>query len=127
MKKNISILIPFEEKLNSYYGGAIARWANEVYSKIGDFDVKTLGRICNDSNDYKAIKIVSRCNIIFNIFIKVPYLRRLLAWFYCLVYIKEIKKSEVVEIHNSYKYISILKKLNYKGKIILHIIIIWNI
>jgi glycosyltransferase involved in cell wall biosynthesis len=120
LKKNISILIPFEEKLNSYYGGAIARWANEVYSKIDDFDVKTFGRICNDSNDYKAIKIVSRCNILFNIVIKVPYLRRLLAWLYCLVYIKEIKKSNIVEIHNSYKYISILKKLNYKGKIILH-------
>lgn len=120
MKKNISILIPFEEKLNSYYGGAIARWVSEVYSKIDDFEVKTLGRICKDSNDYEAIKIISRCNILFNIVIKLPYLRRFLSWFYCVIYFKEIKKSDVVEIHNSYKYISILKKLNYKGKIILH-------
>jgi glycosyltransferase involved in cell wall biosynthesis len=120
VKKSISILIPFEEKLNSYYGGAIARWVNEVHSRNNDFDVKVFGRICNDVNDYKSINIVSKYNFLFNIILKIPYLRRLLTWFYCLIYIKEIRACDVVEIHNSYNYISILKKLRYKGKIILH-------
>ena len=118
---NISILIPFGERLNSYYGGAVARWVNEVYSRVdGDCKIKVYGRVCNDKNDYKSINVISKYNAIFNFITRVPYIRRSLFWLYCRLYYKNIKESSIIEVHNSYQYIHILRKMGFKGKIILH-------
>jgi len=114
------VLIPFQERLNAYYGGAIARWINEVYSVTQEIEIKTCGVVCGDENDYMGLNIISRYSVLFITIQKIPFIRRILKNVYCHIYSSEIMNSEVLEIHNSYQYIDNIRKIGYTGKIFLH-------
>lgn len=120
--KKFTILLPFQEILNSFFGGAIARWVNEVYrsSEIFNLDIKVCGMVALDSNDYNELKIISKNRYIFLTLMKIPLARRILSLLYCFLYRKEILDSDLIEIHNSYEYIKYIRFLGYKGKLILH-------
>jgi hypothetical protein len=43
-KLSVAVLLSGREQFSVYYGGAIARWTYEVYSRLGDHvDVKVYG------------------------------------------------------------------------------------
>ncbi len=114
------VLIPFQERLNAYYGGAISRWVNEVYSVTQEIEVTVCGVACGDENDYTGLNKISKYSALFIAIQKIPFIRRILFFFYCHTYSSEIMDSEVLEIHNSYQYIKIIRKIGYTGKIFLH-------
>jgi len=126
--KKISILVPSQEYLNSFRGGAIARWIYHVYSSEKEkYEFSILGRILNDEHDFKntnALKIVSKYNYLLKIVTKTPIIRTLFKPFissiYLKIYMNNILESEILEIHNSVEYISKIRKSKFLGKIILH-------
>ena len=67
----VSILVPVQEYLNRYRGGAIARWIYHVYSsKKSKYTFHILGRILNNEHDFKdinALKVVTKYNSLLNI------------------------------------------------------------
>lgn len=126
--KKVSILIPIQEYLNSYRGGAIARWIYHVYnSEKTNYKFYILGRTLNDEHDFKDINsldIISKYNYLLKIVTKTPIIRTLFKPFissiYLKVYINNILDSEILEIHNSVEYISKIRRSKFTGKIILH-------
>ena len=124
----VSILVPVQEYLNSYRGGAIARWIYHVYnSEKSDHQFYILGRTLNDEHDFKninSLKVVSKYNSLLNRLTRTPIVRTIFKPFisliYLKVYIKSILSSDLLEIHNSVEYISKIRKLKFEGKIILH-------
>ncbi|MDD2450471.1 MAG: glycosyltransferase family 4 protein [Sulfurovum sp.] len=126
--KKVSILIPVQEYLNSYRGGAIARWISHVY-KGGkhDYQFDILGRTLNDEYDFRntdSLTIVSKYNNLLNVLTGLPIIRTIFKPFissiYLKIYRKDIRSSEILEVHNSIEYIAKIRKLNFSGKIILH-------
>lgn len=126
--KKISILVPVQEYLNSYRGGAISRWIYHVYnSEKANHKFYILGRTLNDEYDFKnsnSLSIVSKYNNLLNILTRTPIIRTIFKPFissiYLKFYIKNILSCEILEIHNSFEYISKIRKLKFSGKIILH-------
>lgn len=126
--KKVSILIPVQEYLNSYRGGAIARWIYHVYNgEKSDYQFDILGRTLNDNHDFKntdSLTIVSKYNNLLNALTRLPIIRTLFKPFISSIYLKIYKKnilsSEILEIHNSIEYISKIRNLKFSGKIILH-------
>ncbi|MDD3591555.1 MAG: glycosyltransferase family 4 protein [Sulfurovum sp.] len=126
--KKVSILIPLQEYLNSYRGGAIARWIYHVYNaQTPDYQFDILGRTLNDNHDFKnadSLTIVSKYNHLLNALTRLPIIRTIFKPFVSSIYLKIYRKnmlsSEMLEIHNSIEYISKIRKLNFSGKIILH-------
>lgn len=126
--KKVSILIPVQEYLNSYRGGAIARWIAHVYNgQTSDYQFNILGRTLNDEHDYKninSLNIVSKYNQLLNLLTKTPIIRifckPLVSSIYLKIYRKNILTSDILEIHNSVEYIAKIRKLKFFGKIILH-------
>lgn len=126
--KTIAVLIPIQEYLNSFKGGAIARWVYEVYSfENNNYQFNILGRVLDDNYDYEdvnSLRIKSKFNHLFNFLTKTPIIRNIFKPFISSIYIKAYKKeilaNQILEIHNSVEYINKIRKMNYKGKIILH-------
>lgn len=126
--KKISILVPVQEYLNSYRGGAIARWIYHVYnSENTNYTFNLLGRTLNNDHDFRninSLRILSKYNALLNVLTKTPIIRTIFKPFisliYLKVYIKSILSSEILEVHNSVEYISKIRKLKFSGKIILH-------
>lgn len=124
----VSILIPFREHLNSYRGGAIARWIWHVYTcKKSDYHFDILGRIINDEYDFQSadsLTIISKCNHLLDILTQSPIIRTILkphiTSIYLKIYKKNILASDILEIHNSIEYVSKIRDLKFSGKIILH-------
>lgn len=124
----VSILIPVQEYLNSYRGGAIARWAYHAYNyEKPDYQFDILGRTLNDNHDFKSIDsltIISKYNHLLNVLTRLPIIRTIFKPFISLIYLKIYRKnilaSEILEIHNSIEYIAKIRKLHFAGKIILH-------
>jgi glycosyltransferase involved in cell wall biosynthesis len=124
----VSILIPFREHLNSYRGGAIARWIWHVYTcKKPDYHFDILGRIINDEYDFQSadsLTIVSKYNHLLDILTQSPIIRTILkphiTSIYLKIYKKNILSSDILEIHNSIGYVSKIRDLKFSGKIILH-------
>jgi glycosyltransferase involved in cell wall biosynthesis len=124
----VSILVPVQEYINSYRGGAIARWIYHVYnSKKSEHRFYVLGRILNNEHDFKdinALKVVTKYNALLNILTRIPIVRTLFKPFistiYLNIYLKSILSSDILEIHNSVEYISKIRGLKFSGKIILH-------
>ena len=125
---NISILIPIQEYLNSYRGGAIARWIWHVYTcKKIDYQFNILGRTLNDKHDFQntdSLIVVSKYNHLLNILTRLPIVRNILKPYISSIYLKIYKKnilaSDILEIHNSIEYVSKIRGLKFSGKIILH-------
>ncbi|MDD2399605.1 MAG: glycosyltransferase family 4 protein [Sulfurovum sp.] len=126
--KKVSILIPVQEYLNSYRGGAIARWIYHVYNgEKSDYQFDILGRTLNDEYDFQntnSLTIISKSNHLLNALTRLPIIRTIFKPFtssiYLKIYRKNILSSKILEIHNSIEYISKIRKLNFSGKIILH-------
>ena len=115
------ILLPETEIFDSYYGGAIARWVQEVYSLTDSLDITIYGRIKKNSLTlHQGVKISTASNFLISVIRKVPFIRRGLKYIYCATFYKKIKNREIIEIHNVPDYVLILRFYGYKGKIILH-------
>lgn len=134
MNKTVSVIFPYAESYDSNYGGAIARWVYEVSSRVNNtYDVTVYSASLNNNygtviNNYYGIycnfiKYIERQYAKYRLLDKIIYqVKRFTCrdtvWVYSLF--SKLKKSDVIIIHNRPKVPSQLRKLGYKGKIILH-------
>lgn len=116
--KRVAVVLPFEEVFSSFFGGAIARWVYEVYSRCSTINKIIIGRIDKKSN-FK-IESTSHPYHICRYLFKIPYVRRCVHRIYLYQSLGEIRGSDVVHVHNAPKYVIYLNKVGIKSKIILH-------
>ena len=121
-KLSVAVLLSGREKFSAYYGGALARWTYEVYSRINhEIDVTVFGfpTAAEDlyplpyqsSEAWRACEIVSR----------VPVARRYEDQLWLRALMPRLRRFDLLHIHNRPQWVVPLRHLGYQGAILLHL------
>jgi glycosyltransferase involved in cell wall biosynthesis len=118
---SIAVLLSGREEFSPYYGGAIARWTYEVYSRVREhINVTVFGFPTAKADLYPLPHKTNRAWLAFDIIRKIPKLRRYSAAIYLRPLREWFKTLDVIHIQNRPGWVSILRRLGYEGVIILH-------
>ncbi len=118
----VGVLLSGREQFSPYYGGALARWTYEVYSRLRDrMDVTVFGYPTSAEQLYNLSHRTSgvwrACNLISTI----PVLRRWDEPLWLRALIKSLRHLDVVHIHNRPQWVRELRRMGYEGRIWLHL------
>ena len=108
-KLSVAVLLSSREKFSAYYGGALARWTYEVYSRIThEIDVTVFGfpTAAQDlyplpyqsSEAWRACEIVSR----------VPMARRYEDQLWLRALMPRLRRFDLLHIHNRPQWVGLL-------------------
>jgi glycosyltransferase involved in cell wall biosynthesis len=121
-KLAVAVLLSGREKFSGYWGGALARWTYEVYSRLGScfaigiFGFPTAGQDLyplphSSSALWRACDVVSR----------IPFVRRYEDHLWLRALLPQLRKFDFVHIHNRPQWARILRDFGYEGRIVLHL------
>jgi spore coat protein SA len=118
----VGVLLSGREPFSPFYGGALARWTYEVYSRLRDrVEVTVFGYPTSAEQLYSLSHSTSgvwrACNLISTI----PGLRRWDEPLWLRGLIKRLRHLDVVHIHNRPQWARELRRMGYKGAICLHL------
>jgi glycosyltransferase involved in cell wall biosynthesis len=121
-KPTVAVLLSSREKFSAYYGGALARWTYEVYSRLGShLDVTVFGYPTASEDRYRLPHASSSawrfCNFISHIHRARRYEERL--WLRALF--SRLRGFDVIHIHNRPQWARVLRDFGYEGVIVLHL------
>ncbi|HXM63773.1 MAG TPA: glycosyltransferase family 4 protein [Terriglobales bacterium] len=117
-----AVLLSGREKFSPYYGGALARWTYEVYSRLRqEIDVTVFG-FPTDSEDvyplshqsseaWRACQFVSR----------IPVARRYEDQLWLRALMPRLRRFDFLHIHNRPQWVASLRQMDYEGAILLHL------
>jgi len=119
---SVAVLLSGREQFSSYFGGAVARWTYEVYSRLIDrVEVTVFGfptrekDLCplrhETSEAWRACALVAR----------IPLARRYEEILWLRALIRRLRRYDVVHIHNRPQWVAALRNIGYKGAIVLHL------
>ena len=122
MKRSVGVLLSSREQFSPYYGGALARWTYEVYSRLRDrIEVTVFGYPTPVEHLYdlphRSSGVWKACDLISG----VPLLRRWDEPLWLRGLIKSLRRLDVVHIHNRPQWVGELRQLGYAGTIWLHL------
>jgi spore coat protein SA len=118
----VGVLLSGREKFSPFYGGALARWTYEVYSRLRDqFEVTVFGFPTAGEQLYNLSHRTSGAWRICNLIAPIPFLRRFdePLWLWSLI--GSLRQLDVVHIHNRPQWVRELRRMKYQGKIWLHL------
>jgi len=121
-KLSVAVLLSGREQFSVYYGGALARWTYEVYSRLqGQLDVSVFGFPTDPESAYplghessawwRACALMSRA----------PVLRRYEDYFWLRALMPRLRQFAVVHLHNRPQWAGLLRSLGYRGAVIVHL------
>ena len=119
---SVAVLLSGREQFSVYYGGALARWTYEVYSRIqNDVDVEVFGFPTDQRTSYPLTHRSNSAWRLCALMSQVPGLRRYedLVWLRSLI--PSLRRFEVVHIHNRPQWAQSLRSLGYAGFIVVHL------
>jgi spore coat protein SA len=122
MTLKVGVLLSGREKFSPFYGGALARWTYEVYSRLRDrMAVTVFGFPTAVEHLYNLSHSTSgvwrACDVISTI----PVLRRWDEPLWLRGLIKSLHSLDVVHIHNRPQWVRELRRLGYNRTIWLHL------
>jgi spore coat protein SA len=118
----VGVLLSGREQFSPFFGGALARWTYEVYSRLqGRVEAKVFGYPTAAEDLYnlphRTSGIWRACDLIS----KIPVLRRWDEPLWLRGLIKRLRQLDVVHIHNRPQWVRELRRLGYGGTIWLHL------
>jgi spore coat protein SA len=118
----VGVLLSGREQFSPYYGGALARWTFEVYSRLRDhIDVTVFGYPTTPDQLYplshRTSPLWRACNLISHI----PGARRWEEPLWLRAFSRDFHKFDVIHIHNRPQWVTELRNMGYKGVIWLHL------
>ncbi|MGA2964999.1 MAG: glycosyltransferase family 4 protein [Terriglobales bacterium] len=118
----VGVLLSGREQFSPFFGGALARWTYEVYSRLRDrVDVTVFGYPTSAEHRYGlphgTSGVWKACDLIST----VPVLRRWDEPLWLRGLIKRLRPLDVVHIHNRPQWVRELRGLGYEGAIWLHL------
>lgn len=117
----VGVLLAGGEKFGPYFGGAVARWTYEVYRRLpGRFEVTVVGHPTPVADRYDFRHRGSRWWLPYMLATRVPLLRRYAAWIWVGGITPRIREMDILHVHNRPGWVPILRRLGYRGRIILH-------
>jgi glycosyltransferase involved in cell wall biosynthesis len=121
-KLSVAVLLSGREKFSAYYGGALARWTYEVYSRLTkEADVTVFGVPTSPEDVYplphessgvwRACQVVSR----------IPVARRYEEPLWLRALLPRLREFDLLHIHNRPQWAGFLRRMGYEGRILLHL------
>jgi glycosyltransferase involved in cell wall biosynthesis len=121
-KLSVAVLLSSREKFSAYYGGALARWTYEVYSRLTErIDVTVFGFPTRSEDVYplshqssgawRACEVVSR----------IPGARRYEEQLWLRALMRRLRQVDLLHIHNRPQWVAVLRRMGYGGAILLHL------
>jgi spore coat protein SA len=121
-RPSVAVLLSGREKFSAYYGGALARWTYEVYSRIADeIDVTVFGFPTRTDDlyplPYRSSGAWCACEFVS----RIPVARRYEEQLWLRSLIRRIRAFDLVHIHNRPQWVGVLRRMGYSGTILLHL------
>ncbi len=121
-RPSVAVLLSGREQFSSYYGGAVARWTYEVYSLLSDRVAATVFGFPTRSEDlyplpHESSKVYRACRVI----ARIPLARCHEETLWLRALIKRLREFDVVHIHNRPQWGPALRRMGYRGALILHL------
>lgn len=119
---SVAVLLSGREQFSPYFGGALARWTYEVYSRLnGRVAVTVFGFPTEEKNLYPLRHETSEMWRACVRLSRIPVARRYeeILWLHALI--RRLREFDVVHIHNRPQWVAVLRKMGYEGAIMLHL------
>ncbi len=121
-RPSVAVLLSSREKFSAYYGGALARWTYEVYSRLtAEIDATVFGFPTRNEDVYplshQSSSIWRACEFAS----RVPVARRYEEHLWLRALMRRLREFDVLHIHNRPQWVTILREMGYEGAILLHL------
>ena len=121
-KRSVAVLLSGREQFSSYFGGAVARWTYEVYSRLGNQCAATVfGFPTRPENRYAVPHETSQMWRTCSVISQIPLARRYEETIWLRALLPRLRHFEIVHIHNRPQWPATLRKFGYQGAIVLHL------
>jgi glycosyltransferase involved in cell wall biosynthesis len=121
-KVTVAVLLSSREKFSAYYGGALARWTFEVYSRLGnDLNVTVFGYPTAAEDLYPLPHATSSFWRLCDFISQIPGARRYEENLWLRALFSRIRAFDVIHIHNRPQWTKVLRDFGYEGTIVLHL------
>ncbi len=118
----VGVLLSSREQFSPFFGGALARWTYEVYSRLTDrMQVTVFGFPTSAEHLYNLPHRTSGVWRACDLISRIPVLRRWDEPLWLRGLIKSLRQLDVVHIHNRPQWVRELRRLGYEGAIWLHL------
>ena len=119
---SVAVLLSGREKFSAYYGGALARWTYEVYSRINhEIDVTVFGFPTASQDIYPLSHQSSEAWRACDIVSRVPVARRYEDQLWLRTLMPRLRRFDLIHIHNRPQWIGFLRRMGYAGAVLLHL------
>ena len=121
-KLRVAVLLSGREKFSAYYGGALARWSYEVYRHLThELDVTVFGFPTPPADLYPLPHETSYSWALCAAAARIPVIRRYEDRLWLQSLAGRLRYFSVVHIHNRPQWAHILRRLGYRGAVIVHL------
>jgi glycosyltransferase involved in cell wall biosynthesis len=123
MKKfSVAVLLSGGAQFSPYYGGALARWTYEVYSRLqGQIDTTVFGVPTRPQDLYPLAHESTAWSRACSMMARVPLLRRYEDFVWLRSLMPRLTTFDVVHVHNRPQWAHLLRQLGYRGCVVIHI------
>ncbi len=118
----IGVLLSGREQFSPYFGGALARWTYEVYSRLRDnIEVTVFGYPTAANQLYNLPHHTSGVSRFCNFISHIPGARRWEEPLWLRAFAQLFRQLDIIHIHNRPQWVAELRSQGYRGKIWLHL------
>jgi spore coat protein SA len=119
---SVAVLLSGREQFSSYFGGALARWTYEVYSRLSDRVEATVFGFPTRKRDlyplrHETSEVWRACALV----ARIPLARRYEETLWLRALIRRLRRFDMVHIHNRPQWVAALRSMGYEGAIVLHL------
>jgi spore coat protein SA len=119
---SVAVLLSGRERFSPYYGGALARWTYEVYSRLqGQLNTVVLGYPTAKADLYPLPHRTSHAWPFCNLIGLIPRMRRYEDQLWLQALFGQLLPFDAVHIHNRPQWVGFLRRFGYRGLIVLHL------
>lgn len=121
-KISVAVLLSGREQFSLYYGGALARWTYEVYSRLqARVDVRVFGFPTDPESAYPLGHESSKWWRICALMSRLPILRRYEDHLWLQALMARLRRFSIVHVFNRPQWAVLLRSLGYRGRVIVHL------
>jgi len=121
-RRTVAVLLSSGEQFSAYFGGALARWTYEVYRCLTErVQVQVFGFPTAPTDRYPMPHETSAVWRVCRVMEGVPFFRRYEEEVWLRALLGRLRKFEIIHIHNRPQWVPLLRRLGYRGVLLLHL------
>jgi|SRR5579863_160298 len=121
-KLSVAVLLSGREQFSVFYGGALARWTYEVYSRLQEsVDACVFGFPTDPATAYPLQYETSAWWRASDLVSRIPGLRRYEDRLWLQALMPRLRHFAVIHIHNRPQWARLLREMGYRGLLIVHL------